>query len=127
MGARFAGVSLDSVWPINSHSFSGDDAHHSLYNMEHFQGESSYIEGTREETGICGIRRKTTPSMIPAMRKKLSIWVVPPFEKYGVITIFFYVGTEVGIRQQYESSCDGFDGTWVAPPFSVFLLATLHR
>ena len=47
------------------------------------------IEGTREEDS------SSDPAAVAAKPKR-SIWSFPHL-KYGVITIFFYVGTEVGI------------------------------
>ena len=47
------------------------------------------IEGTREEGS------SSDPAAVAAKPKR-SIWSFPHL-KYGVITIFFYVGTEVGI------------------------------
>ena len=54
------------------------------------------IEGTREESQEAESEGNTTAEADSKTAKKRSIWSFRHL-KYGVITIFFYVGTEVGI------------------------------
>ena len=81
------------------------------------------IEGTREETQNVESEGKTTPSDDSRNAKKRSIWSFRHL-KYGVITIFFYVGTEVGIGN--NMNLHAMDLMGHGYDLSPALLATLY-
>ena len=86
------------------------------------------IEGTRDVTDDKENERKTdasvqTSSAVEEKSKQRSIWSFRHL-KYGVITIFFYVGTEVGIGN--NMNLHAMDLMGQGYDFSPALLATLY-
>ncbi len=86
------------------------------------------IEGTRDVTDDKKNERKTdasvqTSSAVEEKSKQRSIWSFRHL-KYGVITIFFYVGTEVGIGN--NMNLHAMDLMGQGYDFSPALLATLY-
>lgn len=86
------------------------------------------IEGTRDITDDKKNERKTdasvqTSSAVEEKSKQRSIWSFRHL-KYGVITIFFYVGTEVGIGN--NMNLHAMDLMGQGYDFSPALLATLY-
>ena len=86
------------------------------------------IEGTRDATDDKENERKTdasvqTSSAVEEKSKQRSIWSFRHL-KYGVITIFFYVGTEVGIGN--NMNLHAMDLMGQGYDFSPALLATLY-
>lgn len=128
-GVMFAGVSLESV--------SADQLTIPFFVMMLVIALTTWttsranlpdIEGTRDVTDDKENERKTdasvqTSSAVEEKSKQRSIWSFRHL-KYGVITIFFYVGTEVGIGN--NMNLHAMDLMGQGYDFSPALLATLY-
>ena len=122
-GVMFAGVSLDSVSAIQlTIPFLVMMLIIAFATWSTSKAKLPDIEGTREADSSEDVSERETTSAIAAKPKR-SIWSFRHL-KYGVITIFFYVGTEVGIGNNMNLHAMDLASQGIA--VSPALLATLY-